>query len=668
MSEEPSGSLDAGSVERDSRSPAPYLTLKRAERHFLKFLSLVFPNGAIPFVESAFPLASLPTEKRDFTFAMSVRLATLLANDVAMEDLEASTDAVEIVVDSLLDGDYGQGNLDPHAASEISRVLGHIRRGTVVPIFYHVLLPEPISASHGDKTLLYLTLVLHGLRLVPEYISIDLRLDDADISYIQSIKGQSKLVGNITWTESSPPPWTADIWLSYYRKAQRLGCDLVRFTRKVGHFSDNFDVHHIHRCAKALGTPHLPLIAYNIGEAGRHSACFNRVLTSVRPSSSPVLPSHRSDSDYPQPALTALEATRAQTAAFIYAPKKLFVMGANVSYSLSPAMHRAALVACGLPHTYEPYSTTSISSIQNLVRDPSFGGASIGLPFKVEVIALTDSLSRHARAVGAVNTLIPVRRLLPDGSIPDDFLVTQTRDQYGPIRAVYGENTDWIGIRACLRRGLSPANAVRPVSSGLVIGAGGMARAAVYAMLQLGVKNIAIFNRTVARAERLVEHFTQLLARDDFSLLTVEPGVRASFCVLQSYDDPWPSSMRLPTMVISCIPTHAVGDAPAPDFTVPPSWLGSPTGGVVLELAYKTLNTPLLEQSRREAARGWVTMDGLDLLPDQGFAQFELFTGRRAPRRVMRREVFQAYPTENQDQSSLRQLQPRLDNIVQQVP
>ena len=649
---EPSSASTGSRMPSDRRLPPPHLTLKGAERHFLKFLSLIFPSGSIPFIDSAFLLANILPEQLPFTYALSVSLSDVLNDDFDIEEHTAGVDAVQIVIPTLLDLKTSKaqdaGFFEP--ASDITRAVAAVRRSSVLPIITHIPLPEVIDT---DSLSLYLSLVSHTLRLAPEMITLDLRLDDLALSPILEARARTRVIGDYSFA-SDCLAWTSPVLVAQYTRAVQLRFDMARFLQPATSIEDNFTVANFRAAIQSKDGEKIPLVAYTTGAMGRNSACFNPTLTVVEPEQ-PLSSSHT-----PEPRLSARDATLALSASFIYDPMKLYVFGANVDWSMSPAMHNAALVSCGMPHRYEPHSTDSLIGLGHLIEDPYFGGASVGLPFKVEIISLTHSLSRHAQAIGAVNTLIPVRYLDDNGSVPQGAQFFRNANRAGPVKALYGENTDWIGIRACIRRGLSPANAVRQSTWGLLVGAGGMARAACYAMLQVGVQNIAIYNRTVSRAEKFANHFKQLLEKEDSQFLGA--GRETRFHIVRDLNDPWPSDFSLPTIIISCIPTNRIGDMAAPDFRAPEEWLGSRTGGVIIELGYKTLDTPLLAQARSKAAQGWVAMDGLDLLPDQGFAQFELFTGRRAPRRVMRRDLLKAY-AEAHGTLEREEMGPRLGSI-----
>jgi shikimate 5-dehydrogenase/shikimate kinase len=604
-----------------------FLTLKRAQRTFLKFLSLVTsnkdangPTGAtIPPLEPGYPLSDVSTELRKYTCAVQVPLSDLLDEDVNIQNLEIGSDAFEIIVD-LSQGEEYQHTSELDTASDLSACVSRVRRSTVVPIIIHVL----SSASTTTSRSLYLSHVHHGLRTAPEFITMDLSLPEGALSGVITARGVSKVIGHL----HAEKTWDDPFWIAQYDKAVCLGCSLVRFSRPAEFTDDDyflqklkFDIH------ARRGS--IPLTCYNTGKAGRTSACFSQHLTPVIPASS------RKSSVFftrlqqnPQiPWVTAREVTQALYASFVFDPMQVYIIGASLGYSVSPAMHNAAYESCGMPHRFNRVQSSSLNSLKELVREQNFGGSIVIQPYKVEVISLTDSLSQHARAIGAVNTLIPVRNLRADNSVPSELELFQERNQSGPVQALYGDNTEWIGIRSCVRRGLTPANAVRPTSCSLVIGAGGMARAAVYALLQLGVKNIVIFNRTIEKAEKLVAHFARLASTTASTPSMRLYDTKPNFHVLETRDDDWPDSFRQPTIILSCIPADPIDGGPAAQFTLPPSWMRSPTGGVVMEIAYKTLNTPLMLQVQNSK---YTYMDGLDFLPEQAFAQFELFTGRQS--------------------------------------
>ena len=140
---------------------------------------------------------------------------------------------------------------------------------------------------------------------------------------------------------------------------------------------------------------------------------------------------------------------------------------------------------------------------------------------------------------------------------------------------LYGENTDWRGITQSIRRSL-PARILKPEAA-LIIGAGGTSRAAIYALWKLGVPSIYLFNRTESSARVLVDAFPDVNIK-----LVQELGV-------------WPDKGPAPTIIISTVPASATSLEPsASDAIFLRSSILSAPGGVVIDMAYKPAETPLL--------------------------------------------------------------------------
>ncbi|KAL5356878.1 type I 3-dehydroquinase-domain-containing protein [Aspergillus floccosus] len=649
-------------LELDQRfqPSTPFLTLKRLQRDFLRFIAFATGDSTdLKNQQTSFPLSTQPIESRTFTYAVDVPISSLFDRKMDIEDLESTADAFQLKIDvhDTASSDLG---IDPNLANRISEMVATIRRNIVVPLIFHVESyagPGDSSPQHHHPTrrpeTAYLHLVQHGLRLAPDFLTVDLSYDDSLLLQIISLKGSSKVIGHYGNSQPSPAGWDDPKYLAMYERGRKLGCDMVRLTQPAASIEDNFAVQRFRHHVKTIHGTEIPLIAYNSGHLGRLSGCFNSIMT-------PVIPQPlRSEAQAKGlPSITLREAQEALYSSFALDPMQFFVFGANVTYSLSPAMHNAAFKACGMPHVYSIHQSPSLRGLNELVENPYFGGTSVSLPYKTESIPLLHSMSPHARAIGAVNTLIPIRNLEQHALNAEDSLYME-KSRAGPIKALHGDNTDWIGICNCFRRGLSPANAIRPSSTGLVIGAGGMARAAVYSMIHLGVQNIFVWNRTLANSEKIAHHYNR---QNLYPPRQNGSDSRPTVHTLQSLHDPWPANYKQPTVICSGIPAHSIGNEPAPNFELPTQWLESPTGGVVVDLAYKPLNTPLMKQIRALSHRGWVALDGLDVLPEQGFAQFELFTGRRAPRRLMRTIVLEEYRGE-EGQYDPSSIQTRLDNM-----
>ncbi|KAJ6460882.1 hypothetical protein C8R45DRAFT_799643, partial [Mycena sanguinolenta] len=272
------------------------------------------------------------------------------------------------------------------------------------------------------------------------------------------------------------------------------------------------------------------------------------------------------------------------------------LFGNPIAYSMSPTLHNTGFEVLGLPYFYELQETTEVGQeIKATITAPGFGGASVTIPFKLDVIPLLDKLSPAAEAIGAVNPIIPKRT-----------------DGRNPI--FYGDNTDWLGIRACIQSRVEAGS----IHAALVIGAGGTARAAIYALQSLGAGKIYIYNRTRSSAQKLADAFP-----------------RAHIELLDSLNE-WPSGIVPPNVVISTTPASATATSESPDALAlsPNLFLYKDGPAVVLDTAYRPAVAPLLALAKN-AGDNWESVRGLDVLLEQGYVQFELWTGRACPKRVV---------------------------------
>jgi shikimate dehydrogenase len=254
------------------------------------------------------------------------------------------------------------------------------------------------------------------------------------------------------------------------------------------------------------------------------------------------------------------------------------VIGAPISHSKSPRLHGYWLKKYAIPGFYIPMEVAQ-SDLNEVIRAlPKAGyvGVNVTIPHKESVLQLADLVTDRAALIGAANTLI----FRSDGKL-------------------HADNTDGYGFVSNLRHGAPDWQPNRGTAA--VIGAGGAARAVIAALLDVGVPEIRLSNRTRARAEALRAEFG--------AKLTVYEWVQVG------------NMLEGATTVVNASSLGMVGK---PELRVPMDAL-SPTA-VVTDLVYTPLETAFL---RRAAQIGCTTVDGLGMLLHQAIPGFERWFGRR---------------------------------------
>lgn len=254
------------------------------------------------------------------------------------------------------------------------------------------------------------------------------------------------------------------------------------------------------------------------------------------------------------------------------------VIGHPVAHSRSPRLHGHWLRSLGIRGHYVPMDVApaDLDQVVRALPKAGFVGVNITIPHKEKVLEVADLITDRATLIGAANTLI----FRKDGRI-------------------HADNTDGYGFIENLRRnapGWDPrAGAVA------VLGAGGAARAVVASLLDAGVPEIILTNRTRARAEAIKQDFG--------TRIRVEDWVQAGN-VIEDAD--------------TVVNTTSLGMAGQPELRVPLD--GLRPGMVVTDLVYNPLQTRLL---RVAAEMGCITVDGLGMLIYQAIPGFERWFGER---------------------------------------
>jgi shikimate dehydrogenase len=254
------------------------------------------------------------------------------------------------------------------------------------------------------------------------------------------------------------------------------------------------------------------------------------------------------------------------------------VIGSPIAHSRSPALHGYWLKRYGIKGFYIPMDVTQADLGQVLRMMPKMGfvGANVTIPHKEAVLQIADVVTDRAALIGAANTLI----FRKDGKIQAD-------------------NTDGAGFIANLRQ--SAPHWVPTLGPAAVFGAGGAARAVIAALIEVGVPEIRLANRTRARADAL---------RSDF-------GAK-----IHVYE--WVQADAMIDGAATVVNTTSLGMTGKPDLVLPLSSLSS--HALVTDLVYTPLKTQFLIEAEE---RGATIVDGLGMLLHQAAPGFERWFGQR---------------------------------------
>ena len=482
----------------------------------------------------------------------------------SLQEIRKGADAWELRVDLL----------DDYTPKSLHRQIALLRDVASLPIVFTVRSKGQIGNFVDDPKLIF-PLLQEGLRAGAEWVDVeacwsnDIILEFCKKATTNPYGHLSRLLGSIHVTV----PQTNEQVEALYNACDLKGCaDMLKVV--TGANNDN-DCKIVHEAGTKISNQlNKPYIGLCLGDAGSLSRVMNKRFTPVN---------HRLMATAAPGQLSASELMIKRVEKGLLKEKQFFLFGKPIKQSLSPSMHNAAFETLLLPHQYGLLENEDVYAYESVIKSDLFGGASVTIPHKETIMPLLNEIRGAAVDIGAVNTI-----LIENGQL-------------------IGQNTDWIGINRPLRQRLQKRG-WDGTGVGLVIGAGGTARAACYAIKDLGL-HLVVTNRSPEKGKELAKKF----------------GGR--FIPIDKLN-----TLHSLAVVVSTVPAAA-------EFTLPSNLLDHPIQRlpVVLDVVYKPAMTKLMQQA---GTAGCERVQGATMLLEQGIEQFEIWNRRKAPRAVMHKAIF----------------------------
>jgi pentafunctional AROM polypeptide len=518
------------------------------------------------------PLGAI--RKRDISFFVSLTLPDLRTTGDLLRRVSSGSDAVELRVDLLEDPASSNEIPTPEYVAE---QISFYRTQVSLPIVFTIRTKSQGGRFPDDAHEAAYELIKLAIRTGCEFVDVEVTFPEELVRNVTEIKGHTKIIashhdpqGKLNWTNGS--------WIQFYNKALQFG-DIIKLVGVANGLNDNTALKEFKDWAEKAHD--VPVIAINMGDKGQLSRILNRFMTPV---SHPDLPFKAAPGQ-----LSATEIRRGLALMGEIQPKKFALLGKPIAASRSPALHNTLFQIAGLPHEYTRLETDQAQDVKDFIRSPDFGGASVTIPLKLDIIPLIDEVLNEAEVIGAVNTIVPVKGA--DGS---------TR--------LVGRNTDWQGMMHCLREA-GAYSGDDGKSSALVVGGGGTARAAIYALHNMGFSPVYLLGRSPEKIQNMASTFPT-----GFDIRIVSDAADLE---------------TVPTVMIGTIPGDKPIESGMREVLCTLLERGQQANEeakkrVLLEMAYKPSVTPLMQLA---SDAGWVTIAGLEALVGQGFYQFQYWTG-----------------------------------------